>query len=176
MRPRPCTGTMIKGSVSRSPRKGWSFVASPAWENFLGHAAKTLLSPRGPSSVPFFRSSKSTVALKSRTTLRKLKGCWLIGMVGGSSEYIQHEGLLTILLTGSFACNQVLSVTGRVTFCALLLFTCNVLANFFRIGCVGLDAKGKGKGKGKKGGKGKGKGKDNGPQPKRAAAPNGGAA
>ena len=39
-----------------------------------------------------------------------------------------------------------------------------------------LDAKGKGKGKGKKGGKGKGKGKENGPQPKRAAAPNGGAA
>ena len=39
-----------------------------------------------------------------------------------------------------------------------------------------IDAKGKGKGKGKKGGKGKGKGKDNGPQPKRAAAPNGGAA
>ena len=39
-----------------------------------------------------------------------------------------------------------------------------------------IEAKGKGKGKGKKGDKGKGKGKNNGPQPKRAAALNGGAA
>ena len=40
-------------------RKGWSFVASPAWDNFLGHAAKTLLSPKGPSSVLFSGAQKA---------------------------------------------------------------------------------------------------------------------
>ena len=67
--------------------------------------------------------------------------------LGGPSEYIQQEGLLTILLTGSFACNQALSVTVRVTFCALRLFACNVLANFFRIGCVGLTPRARAKGR-----------------------------
>ena len=57
------------------------------------------------------------------------------------------EDLWMSLLMGSFACNQVLWVTDPVTFCAPRRFICNVLANFSRIGSVGLMPKARAKGR-----------------------------
>ena len=90
-----------------------------------------------PLSVPFFTNSRRIAGLKSRITLRKQRGCLLIGTAGVLSESILREDLSTMPQTGSFACNLDMWAIVLVTFCALLLFICKLRGSFFRIGSVG---------------------------------------